>query len=468
MVFVMMRTVGYSVMAGTSVLNYRETCNRYVQKKGKSMRSRKSLVKLSLLVTIALGMATTCAFADDYDGDAVDDSFDLCSNTPAGIPVDSQGRPVGDFDHDCDTDIDDYTMFEQSLAGPLVSLRGMDNTRTPVSEVYAAKSLGDIDDDSDVDIKDYSLFQQSFTGQLAPAGMVFINGGEFDMGCHAETGANCDDEELPVHEVNLDPYYMSVLEVTNQQYCEYLNSAYVQGLIDDPDLHDGQVHQAGDNGHYCDTTTSSSYSRITWDGTVFAVVFGKENHPMVMVSWYGAVAYANWRSVQEQRVPCYDLSTWQCDFSVNGFRLPTEAEWEYAARGGHQSPYFAYPWGNTINGENGNYWDSGDPFEVGELPKTSTVAYYDGDQIPSGGDMVNGYGLYDMGGNVLEWCHDWHSADYYSVSLPDNPQGPSDGNLRILRGGSWLGTTNSLRCAFRGRSRPCDPSYSFGFRLVAR
>jgi formylglycine-generating enzyme required for sulfatase activity len=382
------------------------------------MRARRLMAVLALAVGFGLVGAPAPAWASDVDGDGVDDAVDVCSNTPAGTAVDAEGRPLGDIDQDCDTDLDDFALFQQGMTGP-----------------------------------------------LPPPGMVLIPGGEFAMGCHAETGESCYYYELPVHDVYVNPFYMDLYQVTNQQYCAYLNSAYGQGLIE---VSSGVVYKAGDTEPYCDTTTSSSYSRITWTGSTFGITTGKEDHPMVMVSWYGAVAYCNWRSAQHGRTPCYDLSAWTCDFDANGCRLPTEAEWECAARGGEHDPYYAYPWGNTIEGSQANYWDSGDPYEGGGYPETTPVGYYDGGQTPPGSDMANGHGLYDVAGNVFEWCHDWRDLDYYDSSPYDNPQGPASGEYRILRGGSWdVDGVSYSRCAFRLGHLPDDRDNGQGFRVAA-
>ncbi len=300
-------------------------------------------------------------------------------------------------------------------------------------------------------------------GQGTPPAMVLIPGGEFEMGDHHDGMADA----LPVHAVYVDSFYMDIYEVTNEEYAEYLNSAFSQGLIE---VRSGVACTAGGAQCYCDTTDSSSYSRITWDGSTFGVTADKDDHPMVVVSWYGAVAYANWRSAQHGLTPCYNLSTWECDFDANGYRLPTEAEWEYAARGGNHDPYRRYPWGDAVDGSMANYVESGDPYEAGPDPDTTPVGYYNGSQVPTGVDMVNGYGLYDVTGNVLEWCNDWHASDYYSSSPYDNPTGPSSGTYRVLRGGSWYGDANYahyMRCAHRSSAYAPDyRAYYYGFRLA--
>ena len=324
-------------------------------------------------------------------------------------------------------------------------------------------------------------------------GMVFVPGGSFEMGDSFDEGYS---NELPVHTVYLSPYYIDVYEVTNQQYCDGLNWAYAQGgLIT---VTSGVVYKynSGTSYPYCDTTTSSSYSRITWNGSTFGVVAGKENHPMVMVSWYGSVAYANWRSGMEGKPLCYDLSTWTCNFG-SGYRLPTEAEWEKAARGG--TPGHRFPWSDqdTIQHARCNYrsyWSGGAPYYpydtsptegdhpcwgVSPYPYTSPVGFFDGSlrykadfnwpgsptsyQTASG---ANGYGLYDMAGNVWEWCNDWYSSSYYASSPGSNPTGPVSGTYRVLRGGCWYNIANLCRVADRGSRYPVLRSGNIGVRLA--
>jgi formylglycine-generating enzyme required for sulfatase activity len=298
-------------------------------------------------------------------------------------------------------------------------------------------------------------------------GMVAIPAGSFEMGRHVGSG-NAD--ELPVHTVRLDAFHMDVYEVTNEKYAAYLNAAHQQGrvMVWGPS---GVVYPVGGAGEaLCDTTTGSSSSRITWNGSVFGVTPGKEDHPMVRVSWYGACAYANQCSRNDWLTPCYNEANWSCNFNANGYRLPTEAEWEYAARGGQHNPYTMYPWGDTIDGSKANYSSSGDPYETGPYPWTTPVGYYDGNQTPAGVDMANGYGLYDMSGNVWEWCWDRYQADYYSWSPTNNPTGPGTGLWRVFRGGGWMPPPPScLRSAHRYHDGYIPPGrdHGIGFRVVA-
>ncbi len=326
--------------------------------------------------------------------------------------------------------------------------------------------------------------------------MVPIPAGEFLMG-NSFTGEG-DSDELPRHAVDVDAFYMDRYEVTNQQYADGLNWAWNQGNL--ISVTNGIVYKSNTvtSSPYCDTTSSSSYSRITWNGSTFGVVASKEQHPMVQVSWHGAVAYSNWRSAMEGRTPCYDLDTWACDFNANGYRLPSEAEWEKAARGGAAGRRFPWSDQDAIQHARANYysyWSGGAPYSsydtsptqnyhpvwgVGSAPYPSPVGFFDGslrhkaDCSWPGSETsyqtvnaANDYGLHDMAGNVYEWCNDWYGSSYYSSSPYSNPRGPAAGLTRVLRGGSWRYYAYSCRVAARYLVRPAACFDNFGFRCAA-
>ena len=350
----------------------------------------------------------------------------------------------------------------------------------------------DITGDCFVGIEDFALMaQQWLSGEPNfPDDPVYIPNGEFEMGGHFAEGAA---DEIPLHAVLVDSFFMARFEITNQQYCDYLNSALGSDSIY---LSDNVVNGTENDQGYCDTSASSSYSQIDYSGGVFTVDIkgGRDmsDDPMVRVSWYGAVAYCNWRSSEEGKESCYNLSTWICDFSKHGYRLATEAEWEYAARGGEHSPYNCFPWCDHISHSRANYYakpgtytydvslTSGyHPLWNSISPITSPVGFFDGTmkykvdynwpgsatsyKTTSGS---NDYGLYDMAGNVWEWCNDWYDSNYYATSPYDNPTGPASGSERVFRGGGWGSDALVSRVADRFKNNPDDRGSNFGFRIV--
>jgi len=324
-------------------------------------------------------------------------------------------------------------------------------------------------------------------------GFVAIPGGEFDMGDHHDLGGQeHSSDEVPIHRVRVDSFSIAITETTNRQYCDYLDAAQRRGLID---LRDGLVYSRGGKFLFCDTHLSDPASSIQAEDGKFFVIEGRADHPVVCIRWHGAAAYCNWRSQQEGYETCYDAATWQCDFTNSGFRLPTEAEWEYAGRGGLRGPYYIFPWGDEPDFSRANWPNSGDPFEAGSLAWTTPVGFYNGklhrkadfawpgnQETYRTSDGSNGYGLYGMAGNVWEWVGDWYDHNYYSISPLENPHGPDEGQpmrdgkpYRVLRSGSWYNgqwghsrVSNRNPSYYRGPDDPNHRWYHVGFRVVLK
>lgn len=214
-------------------------------------------------------------------------------------------------------------------------------------------------------------------------------------------------DETPRHAIQLLPFAMDTHLVTNEQFVRFL-----------------EVMGGEKDGNNNDMIRLKE-SRIKRSAGRINIESGYSHHPVTGVTWYGALAYAKWV----------------------GKRLPTEAEWEVASCGGMEDPL--YPTGQTIEKAQANFFSS----------DTTPVMSY----------PPNGYGLYDMAGNVYEWCNDWYSYHYYDISLqePHNPMGPAQGVYRILRGGCWKSLREDMRCAHRHRNNPGAVNSTYGFRCVA-
>jgi len=180
--------------------------------------------------------------------------------------------------------------------------------------------------------------------------------------------------------------------------------------------------------------------------------------PVERVSWYGAVEFCNELSRQEGLDPCYSGSGTSivCDFTANGYRLPTEAEWEYACRAGTETDFYT---GNMTHSDHS-------PLD----PALDRAGWYSGNSgsrtHPVGEKEANAFGLYDMHGNVFEWCWDWFGSGYYATSPAEDPRGPASGLFRVLRGGSWYFNARGCRSAFRLSDGPDFRNGRYGFRLV--
>lgn len=339
-------------------------------------------------------------------------------------------------------------------------------------EAIADCPSADLNGDCFVNFEDFALMalQWLSTDPCVPDDMVYIPDGEFEMGRHVGDG---NERELPVHMVLLDAFFMSKFEITNQQYCDYLNSAY-PGQIK---VVSGAVYAASDSSNdypYCNTHIADTDSQIDFSDPDFSVRSKSRrdmsDDPINEVSWYGAVAYCNWRSSEEGKKSCYDLATWECDFSKHGYRLATEAEWEYAARGGEDSPYYRFPWGDTISHSQANYYVDPGGYSYDVSPTTGYHPDWNDGIRPYtsvvGSFSANGYGLYDMAGNVWEWCNDWRDSNYYNASPYDNPTGPARGAYRVCRGGGWGSEAYFCRLAVRDNYYPDIRLDDIGFRIV--
>jgi formylglycine-generating enzyme required for sulfatase activity len=238
---------------------------------------------------------------------------------------------------------------------------------------------------------------------------IEIKGGSFLMGCTSEQ-PKCDGDEKPAHRITLSGFSMSAFEITNEQYCVFLNEKDIA-----PDGRDGRVPLIHVGNKYC---------QVIYKNGEFISKPGKAKHPVVEVTWSGAQAFCEWA----------------------GGRLPTEAEWEYAARGGHKSTSTIYSGSNDVD----------------------SVAWYvknSGDHSHKvGTKQPNELGLYDMSGNVWEWCYDWYGD--YPKRKKKNPEGPRRGNSVVIRGGSWLYYGSFCRVSNRGSSGPSYAFNNYGFRLV--
>jgi len=258
-----------------------------------------------------------------------------------------------------------------------------------------------------------------------PVTMVTIPGGSFEMGDIWNAGWS---NELPVHTVTLSSFAISATEITNQQYADYLTEALANGEITASSSSVTGPWEGGGSYEYLDL--NGGYSQISYSGGVFTVDSGKEDHPVIEVSWYGATAFAE----------------------HYGGRLPTEAEWEYAARG--------------IAAGVDTKW-SGTSSESALPDYAWYSANWDGDWEPEAvaTKLPNANGLYDMSGNVWEWCSDWYSSGYYDNSPDVDPQGPESGSSRVLRGGYYYDDAPDLRCSDRGSDDPSDTHGHIGFRI---
>ncbi len=278
--------------------------------------------------------------------------------------------------------------------------------------------------------------------QITPLGsMTLIPAGNFRMG-NSKDSAEGDTDELPLHTVNVSEFYIQNTEVTKVQW--------------------DAVRAWGLNHGYTDLPEGGGKAA---------------NHPLHSVTWHDVVKWCNARSEMENRTPCYTVlitrtpelyrtgsSAPSCNWAVNGYRLPTEAEWEKAARGILSGKRF--PWGDVINHSYANYLSYNFSYESPQN-QSYHLSYNDGVfpyTAPVGSFPANGYNLLNMTGNVYEWCWDRADGAYYASSPGADPRGPDAGTERIFRGGAWNHDAKRCRISFRNYDIPTISDTSIGLR----
>lgn len=280
----------------------------------------------------------------------------------------------------------------------------------------------------------------------ATEGMVLLPGASFLMGTDTKDGFPADGEG-PVRKVFVDSFYIDQYAVRNSDFerfvsaTEYVTEAERFGwsFVFEGDMADrGAGLECVPGAEWWKKVNGANWRNPEGPGSYMA---GRENHPVVHVSWNDAMAYATWA----------------------GKRLPTEAEWEYAARGGLEQKI--YPWGDelTPGGKHlCNIWQ-------GEFPVRNTAEDGFASTAPVDAFPPNGYGLYAMTGNTWEWCADWFDAQFHVLATRDNPVGPPSGNARVMKGGSYLchrSYCNRYRVAARSSNTPDSSTTNIGFRCV--
>jgi formylglycine-generating enzyme required for sulfatase activity len=295
----------------------------------------------------------------------------------------------------------------------------------------------------------------------APEGMVWVPGGEFWMGGDHSADPKTFDE-WPRHKVYVDGFWMDRSEVTNARFAKFVEATGYKTLAErppDPNKFPDLAPELNVPASFVFTppagpvpTLESGSNHMQWwkyvPGAFWkhpqgpnSTITGKENHPVGHISWEDAAAYAKWA----------------------GKRLPTEAEWEFAARGGLDRKLF--PWGDELTP--GGRWVCN--IWQGHFPDVSTREDGYDRTAPAGTYPANGYGLVDVAGNVWEWCADWYDPTYYRRSPDRNPPGPAEGRERVMRGGSFLCSDSycdRYRVSARNKSLPDDGSEHMGFRCA--
>jgi len=279
-----------------------------------------------------------------------------------------------------------FEVIQEQIANPL--------TRRPILQDNAGIRLGDITQ------MGQGKPRETNDIEIMPE-MVLIEGGEYEMGNN-----NGNNDEKPVHSVSVDSFWMGKYPVTQKEWLQIMKN---------------------------------NPSRFKGDW-----------HPVEMVSWVEAIAFCNKISERDGYDLAYQVlnKSVTCDFTKNGYRLPTEAEWEYAARGGAVSEGFSYSGSDDLEKV---AWHGGN---------SGNITHGVGQKQP------NELGLFDLTGHIWEWCWDFYSEDYYQISQRSNPKGPTKGKKVIIRGGSWQDSFTNMRYTLRSSADPHKLRKYIGFRLV--
>jgi sulfatase modifying factor 1 len=281
-------------------------------------------------------------------------------------------------------------------------------------------------------------------------GMALIPAGSFMMGATTNAGNDLYTAATPVHSVQVSAFYMDRHEVTSNLWSEV---------------------------HTWATTRGYTFG-ASWRGKA-------GNHPVHSVNWFNAIAWCNARSERDGLTPCYTNANGSvyvnasgnsfsggCNWAASGYRLPTEAEWEKAARGGIAGWRFPWDGAYTIQHGRANYTAAPATYFYDTSPTPGLHPVHNTSPAPqtspAGSFAPNGYGLYDMAGNVYEWCWDWYSSSYYASSPATDPRGPASSVTRVFRGGSWAYFAEQARCGNRDALLPGSVYNDIGFRCVRR
>jgi formylglycine-generating enzyme required for sulfatase activity len=235
-------------------------------------------------------------------------------------------------------------------------------------------------------------------------------------------------------------------ETTTESGVEMVRLAGGRFLMGDESEIDATPHEVVLSPFYVDKNlvTQAEYERVMGENP--SRWKGGEN-PVEQVRWFDAAKYCNKRSALEGLQPCYDLETLECGFEANGYRLPTEAEWEYACRAGTKTAYY---FGDSESKLPDHAW-----FEDNSGGKPR----------PVGGKPANPWGLHDMHGNVWHWCNDFYQVDYYQQSPEKDPRGPETGETMVVRGGAWKFSADSCRSGYRYNEHPGSADSCFGYDI---